>query len=47
MRKSAKKQQTHVQTIPRKATSGNVTQDNGSINKFWRGSRSFASSCLV
>jgi len=49
MRKSAKKQQPHVQTIQRTVTSRNpgrnVTQDNGNINKFWKGSRWFC--CLV
>jgi len=32
MRKSAKKQQSHVQTIQRTVISRNVTQDNCNIN---------------
>jgi len=42
MRKSAKKQQSQVQTIQITVTSRNVTQDNGNINKFWKGGRWFA-----
>jgi len=38
MRKSAKKQQSQVQTFPKTVTSRNVAQDNGNINKFWKGS---------
>jgi len=42
MRKSAKKQQSQVQTIQRTVTSRNVTQDNGNINKSGKGGRWFA-----
>jgi len=41
MRKSAKKQQSQVQTIQRIVSSRNVTQDSGNINNFWKGSRCF------
>jgi len=41
MRKSANEQQPQVQTIQRAVTSRNVTQINGNINKFWKGSRWF------
>jgi len=34
MRKSAKKQQSQIQTIQRAVTSRNVTQDNGNTNNF-------------
>jgi len=46
MRKSAKKQQSQLQTLQRTVTSRNVTQDNGNINKFWDGSRWFCRQCL-
>jgi len=46
MRKSAKKHQSQVQTIQRKITSRNVAQNNGNINKFWKGSRWFCPQCL-
>jgi len=46
MRKSAKKQQSQIQTIQRTVTSRNVTQDNGNINNFWKGSRWFYRQCL-
>jgi len=46
MRESAKKQQSQVQTIQRTVTSGNVTQDNGNLNNFWKGSRWFCRQCL-
>jgi len=39
MRKSAKKQQSQVKTIQRTVPSRNATQDNGKINKVWKGSR--------
>jgi len=45
MTKSAKKQQSQVQTIQRRVPSRNVTQDNGNINKFWKGSRWFRCYC--
>jgi len=38
MRKSAKKQQSQVQTIQRTVTNRDATQDTGNINKFWKGS---------
>jgi len=41
MRKSAKKQQSEVQTIQRTVPSRNATQDNDSINTFWKSSRWF------
>jgi len=34
MRKSAKKQQTQIQTIQRTVTSSNAAQDNGNIKHF-------------
>ena len=46
MRKLAKKQQSHVQTIQITATSRNVTQDNGNGNNFLKGSRWFCHQCL-
>jgi len=46
MRKSAKKQQSQIQTIQRTVTSRNVTQDNGNINNFWKGNRCFCRQCL-
>jgi len=46
MRKSAKKQQSQIQTIQRTATSRNVTQDNGNINNFWKSNRWFCRQCL-
>jgi len=39
MRKSAKKQQSQVQTIQRTATIRNVAHDIDNINNFWKGSR--------
>jgi len=39
MRKSAKKQQSQVQTFQRAVASRNVTHDNGETNKFWKDSR--------
>jgi len=44
MRKSPKEQRSHRQTIQRKVTSRNVTQDNVNINNFWKGSRWFCPS---
>jgi len=41
MRKSAKKQQSQVQTIQRTVASRNVTHHNANINKFWECSRWF------
>jgi len=41
MRKSAKKQQSQIQMIQRTVANRNVTQDNGNINNFWKGSRWF------
>jgi len=41
MRKSAKKKQSHVQTIQRTVSSRNVTQDNDIMEKFCKGSRLF------
>jgi len=41
MRILAKNQQSQIQTIQRTVTSRNVTQDNGNIHKFWKGSRWF------
>jgi len=41
MRKSAKKKQTQVQTIQRTVPCRNANQDNGNINKFWKGNRWF------
>jgi len=35
MRKSAKKQQSQVQTIQRTVTSKNVAQGDGNTNNFW------------
>jgi len=46
MRKSAKKQQPQVQTIKRRVTSRNESQDKGNINKFWKGSGGFFRQCL-
>jgi len=46
MRKSAKKQQSQIQTIQRTVASRNVTQDNGNINNFWKGNRWFCRQCL-
>jgi len=46
MRKSTKKQQSQVQTTQRTLTSRNATQDNGNINKFWKGNRWFCLQCL-
>jgi len=46
MRKSAKKQQSQVQTIKRTVTSRNETQDHGNINNFWKGSRWFCCQCV-
>jgi len=46
MRKSAKKQQSQVQTIQRTVTCKNVTEDNGNINNFWKASRWFCRQCL-
>ena len=43
MRKSAKKQQSQIQ---RTVTSRNVTQDNGNMNNFWKGSRWFCRQCV-
>jgi len=42
MRKSAKNQQSQVQTIQRTATSRNVTQDNGDKNKYGKAVTDFA-----
>jgi len=41
MRKSAIKQQSQVQTIKRTVIGIKQSQDNGNINKFWKGSRWF------
>ena len=41
MRKSAKKQQSRVETIQRTATTRNITQNNGNINNFWKGFAGF------
>jgi len=41
MRKSAKKQQSQVQTIKRTVTGIKESQDKGDINNFWKGSRWF------
>jgi len=38
MRKSEENQQSQVQTIQRTVANRNVTQDNGNLNKFWKGS---------
>jgi len=38
MKKTTKIQQSQVQTIQRTVTNRNKTQDNGNINKFWKGS---------
>jgi len=46
MSKSAKKQQSQVQTIQRTVPSRNATQDNGNINNFWKSSRWFCLQCL-
>jgi len=46
MRKSAKKQQSQVQTIQRTVTSRNATQHNSNINIFWKGSPWFCRQCL-
>jgi len=46
MRKSAKKQQSQLQAMKRTVTSENVTQGNGNISNFWKGSRWFCSQCL-
>ena len=40
------KQQSQVQTIQRIVTSRKVTQNNGNINNFWKGSRWFCRQCL-
>jgi len=39
MRKSAKKQQSQVETIKRTVIGIKESQDNGNINNFWKGSR--------
>ena len=46
MSKSAKKQQSQVQTIQRRVTSRSVTRDNDNINNFWKGSLWFCRQCL-
>jgi len=46
MRKLAKKQQLQVQTIQITVATRNVTQDNGNMNNFWKGSRWFFRQCL-
>jgi len=46
IRKSAKKQQSQIQTIQRTIIIRNVTQDNGKINNFQKGSRWFCRQCL-
>jgi len=47
MRKSAKKQQSQIQTIQRTVTSRNLTQDNdNTVNNFWKGSRWYCRQCL-
>jgi len=46
MRKSVKKQQSQVQTIQRIVTCRNITQDNGNVKDFWKGSRWFCCHCL-
>jgi len=46
MRKSAKKQQSQVQTIQSTVLSRNATQDNCNINKFRKSSRWFCLQCL-
>jgi len=46
MRKSAKKQQSQVQTVKRTVTGRKESQDNGKINDFWKGSRWFYRQCL-
>ena len=45
MRKSAKKQQSQVQTIRRTVSSRNVTQDSGNIINIWKGCRWFYRQC--
>jgi len=42
MRKSAKKQQSHAQTIQRIVINRNVTQDNGDVNNSGKGVAGFA-----
>jgi len=46
MRKSAKKEQSQVQTIQRIVISRYVTQDNDNTNNFWIGRRWFCRQCL-
>jgi len=46
MRKSAKIQQSQVQTIKRTVTGEKESQDNGNINNFWKGSGWFSRQCL-
>jgi len=41
-----KKKQSQVQTIHRTVTGRNVTQDNGNINNFWKGSYWLCCQCL-
>jgi len=45
IKKSAKQQQSQVQTIQRTVTSENVAQGIGNINNFWKGSRWFCLQC--
>jgi len=46
MRKSAKEQQSQVQTTQKKVISRNVIRDNGIINNFWKSSCWFCRQCL-
>jgi len=46
MRKSAKKQQSQVQTIKQTVTGIKESQDNGNINNFWKGGGWFYRQCL-
>jgi len=46
MRKSAKKQQSQVQTIKRTFTSRKESQDNSNINNYWKGSHWIYCQCL-
>jgi len=46
MRKSAKKQQSQVQTTKRTFTGRKEAQDNGNMNNFWKGSRWIYGQCL-
>jgi len=46
MRRSAKKQQSQIQTFQRIVRSRNVTQDSGNIKNFSKSSRWFFRQCL-